>query len=180
MSSIPASVVVKPSESCDHCGWMKIKPKIPPATAKLISDIPHTGRKRNVRSATPGVVVPKSSNHTNAASSSTARIVVRTMPASSNQPLRSPSSSTYCSEPRPAASNATPMKSNGRRFGAFGSRTKSSTRAVAAMPGSTFTKNTQRQLRSSVSTPPSVGPIVGPITTASVKSDWLFASCEFG
>jgi hypothetical protein len=39
------------------------------------------------------------------------------------------------------------------------------------MPGNRFTKKTQRQVMLSVRMPPSVGPIVGPRTTASAKSD---------
>ena len=48
------------------------------------------------------------------------------------------------------------------------------------MPGRRFTKKTQRQVRSSVRIPPSVGPIVGPSTTARAKSDWLTASFAGG
>ena len=103
------------------------------------------------------------------------------MRESSNQPLRSPSSSTYCSEPSPSASSATPEQSNGMRLGGAGSRTKSSD------------QHRRRDARHEVDEEdPAPGEIVGQDPAqrrtdrrpedraARAKSDWLVASLAGG
>ena len=117
---------------------------------------------------------------TNATIPATALRQSATIVPSLNQSLRSPSSRTYWTDPRPTANKTSPIPSKPFDFVRAGLRSSGRSSAIAMMPGTMLTSKTQRHETLSVRSPPRVGPVDGPTTAAIVKMAWLIPSCLAG